>query len=115
MVDSLYYLSRKIAERCENSFVDYRINYQKLCYLTRQITKDLNLASGWQCFKVQCYILVTFVNIVEYSGEDSLWLLWPSCTLVSPDDKCQLPFPIGASFGNEEDKTKNDFIAEFHF
>ena len=45
MVDSLYYSSRKIPERCENSFVDYRINYQKLCYLMRQITKDLNSAS----------------------------------------------------------------------
>ena len=32
MVDSLYYSSRKIPKRCENSFVDYRINYQKLCY-----------------------------------------------------------------------------------
>ena len=42
MVDSLYYSSRKISERCENSFLDYRINYQKLCYLMRQITKDLN-------------------------------------------------------------------------
>ena len=44
MVDSLYYSSRKIPERCENSFVDYRINYQKLCYLMRQTTKDLNSA-----------------------------------------------------------------------
>ena len=44
MVDSLYYLSRKIPERCENSFVDYTINYQKLCHLMRQITKDLNSA-----------------------------------------------------------------------
>ena len=45
MVDSLYYSSRKIPEKCENSFVNYRINYQKLCYLMRQITKDLNSAS----------------------------------------------------------------------
>ena len=45
MVDSLYYSSRKIPERCENSFVDCRINYQKLCYLMRQITKDLNSAN----------------------------------------------------------------------
>ena len=29
MVDSLYYSSRKISERCENSFLDYRINCQK--------------------------------------------------------------------------------------
>ena len=42
MLDSLYYSSRKIPDWCENSFVDYRINYQKLCYLMRQITKDLN-------------------------------------------------------------------------
>ena len=41
MLDSLYNSSRKIPERCENSFVDYRINYQKLCHLMRQITKDL--------------------------------------------------------------------------
>ena len=33
-------------ERCENSFVDYRINYQKLCYLMRQITKDFNSANS---------------------------------------------------------------------
>ena len=46
MVDSLYYSSRKISERCENSFLNYRINYQKLCYLMRQITKDLNWPSG---------------------------------------------------------------------
>ena len=45
MVGSLYYSSREIPERCENSFVDYRINYQKLCYLMRQITKELNLAN----------------------------------------------------------------------
>ena len=45
MVDSLYYSSWKIPERCENSFVDYRINYQKLCYLMRQMTKDLNSVS----------------------------------------------------------------------
>ena len=45
MVDSLYYSRRKIPERCENSFVNYRINYQKLCYLIRQITKDLNSAT----------------------------------------------------------------------
>ena len=44
MVDSLYYSSRKIP-RCENSFGDYRINYQKLCYLMRLITKDLNSAN----------------------------------------------------------------------
>ena len=47
MVDSLYYLSRKISERCENSFVNYRIYYQKLCYLMRQITKDLNWPTVW--------------------------------------------------------------------
>ena len=45
MVDSLYYSSRKISERCENSFVNYKIYYQKLCYLMRQITKDLNWPS----------------------------------------------------------------------
>ena len=37
MIDSLYYSSRKIPERCENSFVNYRINYQKLCYSLRRI------------------------------------------------------------------------------
>ena len=42
MIDSLYYSSRKVPGRCENSFVNYRINYQKLCDLMRQITKDLN-------------------------------------------------------------------------
>ena len=29
-------------------FVDYRMNYQKLCYLMRQITKDLKSASEWK-------------------------------------------------------------------
>ena len=42
MVDSLYYSSRKIQEGCENTFVNYRIYYQKLCDLMRQITKELN-------------------------------------------------------------------------
>ena len=37
MIDSLYYSSRKIPERCENSFVNYRINYQKLYYSLRRI------------------------------------------------------------------------------
>ena len=32
MVDSLYYSSRKISERCENSFVNYRIYYQNRGY-----------------------------------------------------------------------------------
>ena len=45
MVDSPYYSSLKIPERCENSFVDYGINYQKFCYLMSQITKGLNSAS----------------------------------------------------------------------
>ena len=47
MVDSLYYSSRKIPEKCENSFVNYRINHQELYYLMRQITKDLNSANEW--------------------------------------------------------------------
>ena len=42
MIDSLYYMSCKMPGRCENSFVNYRINYQKLCDLMRQITKELN-------------------------------------------------------------------------
>ena len=37
MVDSLYYSSQKIPKRCENSFVNYRIYYQKLCYSLRRI------------------------------------------------------------------------------
>ena len=28
MIDNLYYLSRKIPERCENSFVDYKIGFE---------------------------------------------------------------------------------------
>ena len=44
MVDSLYYSSRKISEKCENSFVNYRIYYQKLCYSLRRIwTKPLSM------------------------------------------------------------------------
>ena len=46
MIDSLYYSSRKFLGRCENSFVNYRINYQKLCDLMRQITKELNGPNG---------------------------------------------------------------------
>ena len=46
MVDSLYYSSRKTSERCENSFVNYRIYYQKLCYSLRRIwTKPLPVAN----------------------------------------------------------------------
>ena len=47
MVNSLYYSSRQISERCENSFVNYRMNYQKLCDLMRQITKEMNLPTVW--------------------------------------------------------------------
>ena len=48
MINRLYYSSRKIQQRCENSFVNYRINYQKLCDLMRQITKEMN----WWCGKM---------------------------------------------------------------
>ena len=38
MIDSLYYSSRG-----ENSFVDYKIDYKKLCYSLQKIwTWDLN-------------------------------------------------------------------------
>ena len=50
MVDNLYYSSWKIPERGENSFVDYRIDYQKLCYLIKQIMKDLNSANVYALF-----------------------------------------------------------------
>ena len=42
MIDSLYYASRKVPVRSEDSFVNYRINYQKFCDLMRQIMKELN-------------------------------------------------------------------------
>ena len=45
MVDSLYYSSRKIPERCENYFVDYRINYQKLCYLMSVTVQKISITS----------------------------------------------------------------------
>ena len=32
MIDNLFYSSPKIPERCENSYVDYETNYEKLCY-----------------------------------------------------------------------------------
>ena len=37
MIDSICFSSRKIPKRWENSFVNYRINYQKLCYSLRRI------------------------------------------------------------------------------
>ena len=37
MIDSLYYLGQNISQRCENSFVNYRIHYQKHCYSLRRI------------------------------------------------------------------------------
>ena len=58
MVDSLYYSSRKISERSEYSFQDYRINYQKLCYLMRQITKDLNWPIVYNQISFQNAILI---------------------------------------------------------
>ena len=63
MVDSLYYSSRKISERCENSFLDYRINYQKLCYLMRQITKDLNWPSDQFCKLPHTYTKLHILRI----------------------------------------------------
>ena len=42
MIDSLYYSSRKIPEKCENSFVNYRIRI--LPKALSFITKDLNSA-----------------------------------------------------------------------
>ena len=42
MIDSLYYSSRKVPEKCENSFVDYRINYENLCHLMKQISIEMD-------------------------------------------------------------------------
>ena len=73
MIDNLYYSSR--GGVCENSFVDYKMNYeklcyslrkiwkdplaefnyQKLCYLMRQITKDLNSATVSTHFDVRYF------------------------------------------------------------
>ena len=38
MIVSLYFSSRKIPERCENSFVDYGINYEN-CYDRNKLTQ----------------------------------------------------------------------------
>ena len=61
MIDSLYYSSRNVPGRCEISFVNYRINYQKLCDLMRQITKVLNWPS---------------VCIIHNSSDWYRYLLW---------------------------------------
>ena len=77
MVDSFYYSSRKIPERCENSSVDYRINYQKLCYLLRQITKDLNSVTVCiGCFKfhispTQCLLISSIIMVLLLLFVDS--------------------------------------------
>ena len=47
MIDSLYYSSWKIPERCENSFVDYRINYEKC----NEVNYDRNELTQWGPFK----------------------------------------------------------------
>ena len=45
MVDNLYYSSRKIPERCENSFCGLQNELPKALLFMRQITKDLNSAN----------------------------------------------------------------------
>ena len=85
MVDSLYYSSRKIAERCENSFVDYKIDYQKLCYLMRQITKDLNSASETNA-RFQITVLVRFGS-VWFWLVTVLLTVWPRNLLLCPFHK----------------------------
>ena len=85
MIDSLYYSSRKIPERCENSFVNYRINYQKLCYSLRRIwtqpmkslvidtksnTKSIMngfqfIVTTWVCIFGKCLLSCLFIN-TEY-------------------------------------------------
>ena len=52
MIDSLYYSSRKVPGRCENSFVNYRIIYQKLCDLMRQIIYERIELTQWVCSNV---------------------------------------------------------------
>ena len=65
MIDSLYYSSRKIPERWENSFVNYRINLPKALLF---ITKDLNSATEWcsdfsSCTKIH-YLLG--LNLMQF-------------------------------------------------
>ena len=71
MIDSLYYSSRKISERCENSFVNYRINYQKLCYSLRRI---------WT--QPACCIRLTPATCI---GQDfsATFLIWPRVNQIS--------------------------------
>ena len=107
MVDSLFYLSRKIPEWCKNSFVDYRINYQKLCYSMRQITKDLNSLSLFnviygaitlqyvrgeiQCMNAAAYVTVFSTSLVLILPESlhSNSLVLPSLHLINlPFDLC---------------------------
>ena len=69
MVDSLYYSSRKIPKRCENSFVNYRIYYQKLCDLMRQITKEMNwpiVSKMLKCKKKVVFFVVLFCFVFYF-------------------------------------------------
>ena len=73
MVDSLYYSSRKISERCENSFVNYRIYYQKLCYSLRRIwTKPL----CQNCVKI--FVCQICIKTMSNDGPNScsFYLTW---------------------------------------
>ena len=58
--DSLYYSSRKIWERCENSFVE---NNEKLCYLMRQITIEISWIYGQ--FHWLTYMLTSFQWLIS--------------------------------------------------
>ena len=53
MIDSLFYSGRKLSPKCENSFVNYGIHHQRLCYLMRQIAIDMN----WPSVHTNIYVI----------------------------------------------------------
>ena len=90
MIDSLYYLSRKIQKRCENYFVDYRINYQSfvIYHHRNKLTHCISFLPLTQCCGCiflqiwdQCFPQYTSLMVIKFTFDVLTQIIpvWKRC------------------------------------